>query len=305
MPRLLTFNRPSGEASPVFGEQATAPFQAGGECIAHALQALTDLDPQTTVLSVDGVGPFRPHFTRFDVGRPSLNPRRRLCASFRPSVLRQSFIVFVGRQFWGHEQGCPLMPLLFVLGQHRALRSVQSHLSEDERFLAFHDDIYVMSQPERTCELCGILARELLGPTIQSLTPVPGQIQGTKIASPLPIRWPIRVGEASFPGPECPTSSPHVLVVPRSSSPLSQVPGWWYYPVASCTFVRSRHVATSWVPAQWMECLRHGMWSNHRWRTTPALPVEQWVNSNCLIMFLDKTGQSFPASALQLLRRCS
>ena len=45
-------------------EQATAPFQhalstkVGGECIAHALQALTDLDPRTTVLSVDGVGTF-------------------------------------------------------------------------------------------------------------------------------------------------------------------------------------------------------------------------------------------------------
>ena len=53
------------------------------------------------------------------------------------------------------------MPLLFALSQHRALRSVQSHLSEDERLLAFHDDIYIVSQPERTCELYGILAREL------------------------------------------------------------------------------------------------------------------------------------------------
>ena len=38
-------------------EQATSPFQhalstkSGGECIAHSLQALTDLDPRTTVLS--------------------------------------------------------------------------------------------------------------------------------------------------------------------------------------------------------------------------------------------------------------
>ena len=45
-------------------EQATAPFQcalstkAGGECIAHALQALISILPRTTVLSVDGVGAF-------------------------------------------------------------------------------------------------------------------------------------------------------------------------------------------------------------------------------------------------------
>ena len=45
-------------------EQATSPFQyallttSGGECIAHSLQALTDLDPRATVLSIDGIGAF-------------------------------------------------------------------------------------------------------------------------------------------------------------------------------------------------------------------------------------------------------
>ena len=43
---------------------ATAPFQyalstrAGCECIAHALQAITELDPNATVLSIDGIGAF-------------------------------------------------------------------------------------------------------------------------------------------------------------------------------------------------------------------------------------------------------
>ena len=45
-------------------ERATSPFQyalstrAGTECIAHAIQALTDLDPAATVLSIDGIGAF-------------------------------------------------------------------------------------------------------------------------------------------------------------------------------------------------------------------------------------------------------
>ena len=45
-------------------ERATASFQyalttrAGTECIAHALQALTDADPSATVLSIDGIGAF-------------------------------------------------------------------------------------------------------------------------------------------------------------------------------------------------------------------------------------------------------
>ena len=45
-------------------EVATAPFQfalstrAGTECVSHLLQAVSDLDPMATVLSVDGVGAF-------------------------------------------------------------------------------------------------------------------------------------------------------------------------------------------------------------------------------------------------------
>ena len=45
-------------------ESATAPFQyalstrAGCECVAHALQAMTDLDPEATILSIDGVSAY-------------------------------------------------------------------------------------------------------------------------------------------------------------------------------------------------------------------------------------------------------
>ena len=45
-------------------EEATSPFQyvlttkSGGECVAHATQALTDLDSRATVLSIDGISAF-------------------------------------------------------------------------------------------------------------------------------------------------------------------------------------------------------------------------------------------------------
>ena len=45
-------------------EEATSPFQyalttkTGGECVAHAIQSLTDLDSRATVLSIDGFGAF-------------------------------------------------------------------------------------------------------------------------------------------------------------------------------------------------------------------------------------------------------
>ena len=45
-------------------ESATAPFQNalcmqdGCECIAHALQSLTELDPEAIVLSIDGISAY-------------------------------------------------------------------------------------------------------------------------------------------------------------------------------------------------------------------------------------------------------
>ena len=45
-------------------EEATAPFQyalttrSGCECVAHAVQALTDVDGRATILSIDGIGAF-------------------------------------------------------------------------------------------------------------------------------------------------------------------------------------------------------------------------------------------------------
>ena len=42
------------------------------------------------------------------------------------------------------EQGDPLMPLLFSLGQHSALEAVNSRLQEDDKLMAFLDDVYVV-----------------------------------------------------------------------------------------------------------------------------------------------------------------
>ena len=65
------------------------------------------------------------------------------------------------RQGEGGEQGDAMMPLLCALGQHQALRSVQSQLRPSEGLLAFHDDIYVVTSPERTCEVHTILREAL------------------------------------------------------------------------------------------------------------------------------------------------
>ena len=126
-------------------EAATKPFQhalatrAGSESIAHAVQVATDMDPRATVLSIDGVGAF------------DLISRRTMMCAVQRMPDGETILPFI-LQFCGHpsthlwedeegvvheipvgegEQGEPLMPALFTLGQHqkpqKQSRSLCSH----------------------------------------------------------------------------------------------------------------------------------------------------------------------------------
>ena len=61
--RRLVARTMSQQTSPAV-ERATSPYQyalttrAGCECVAHALQGLTEMDPEVTVTSIDGLGAF-------------------------------------------------------------------------------------------------------------------------------------------------------------------------------------------------------------------------------------------------------
>ena len=61
----------------------------------------------------------------------------------------------------GGEQGDPLMPLLFSLGQHAALETARRRLRVGERLFAFLDDIYVTTTPERAGIVHNILEQKL------------------------------------------------------------------------------------------------------------------------------------------------
>ena len=62
----------------------------------------------------------------------------------------------------GGEQGDPLMPLLFSLGQHSALEATQEELTVDECLFAYLDDIYVVSpDSDRASHVYAILQRHL------------------------------------------------------------------------------------------------------------------------------------------------
>ncbi|CAK8990588.1 Retrotransposable element SLACS 132 kDa protein (ORF2) [Includes: Reverse transcriptase] [Durusdinium trenchii] len=145
-------------------QQACSPHQyalstrAGSEAVVHAITSLTELDPTNTILSIDGVGAYD------TIARSSMLQAlaevegTNTCLAF----VRQ-FYATTSTYIWhdhngqphevsqaeGGEQGDPLMPALFSLGQRTALQTVHSNLEPGETLFAFLDDVYVVLPPHR------------------------------------------------------------------------------------------------------------------------------------------------------------
>ena len=150
-------------------ESATAPYQyalrirAGCECIAHALQGLCDVDPNATIISIDGIGAFD-QISRAAMLEGLMNvegggqaiPFVRSFNGSPSSYLWEdsSSITHTIPQGEGGEQGDPLMPLLFSLGQHAALQAIDSDLNDNEFLFAFLDDVYIATTADRVGEVC-------------------------------------------------------------------------------------------------------------------------------------------------------
>ena len=62
----------------------------------------------------------------------------------------------------GGEQGDALMPALFCLGLHQALRRIQSALPPGADILAYLDDVYVVCDPDEVDHILQITRHELL-----------------------------------------------------------------------------------------------------------------------------------------------
>ena len=52
------------------------------------------------------------------------------------------------------------MPLLVALG-HASLRAIDDRLAEGDRLMAFVDDVYISTDPERLQHACACVEREL------------------------------------------------------------------------------------------------------------------------------------------------
>ena len=146
--------------------------RAGCECIAHALQGLTELNPEATVTSIDGIGAF------------DLISREAMLTGLRDVASGSEVLPFV-RMFYGTpseylwedddgevhkiaqgeggEQGDPMMPLLCSLGQHRALETIDREMGANQHLMAFLDDIFVVKMPREVGSVC-CRAREVVDP---------------------------------------------------------------------------------------------------------------------------------------------
>ena len=157
-------------------EEATTPYQyafstrAGCECVAHILQSSTELDENATIVSVDGIGAYDT-ISR----RAMLQGVLRMPSGDRILPFLKQFYSSPSTYIWeddmgtqhevtqgeGGEQGDPLMPMLFCLGQHGALAAVEGRLKAGEKLFAFLDDIYLICQPDRVQGVHRILEEEL------------------------------------------------------------------------------------------------------------------------------------------------
>ena len=143
-------------------DEATRPYQfalstwAGTDSLAAMLRAATELDPEATVVALDGRSAYD------SVSRAAmLGKLKQIAPQILPFV--RSLYARVSTNLWwddaghGHkiqqaegvEQGDSLSPALFALGQHDALAAAARQLEAGKFLAAFLDDIYVVTSPPR------------------------------------------------------------------------------------------------------------------------------------------------------------
>ena len=159
------------------------------------VQALTDADPSATVLSIDGIGAFDlvsmlEGLRRVEGGDSALP----FVSQFYGSPSSYSWEdddgqVYTLTQAEVGEQGDPMMPALFSLAQHPALEGIQRRLRDNERLLAFLDDIYVVCLADRVSSIHNVARGTLptfcnLGPRKRGASACRELERGTKCWSP-------------------------------------------------------------------------------------------------------------------------
>ena len=156
--------------------QAPSPFQyalstrAGVDCVALMIKLLTDMDEDTTITSLDGVGAYdhvsRACFLEELSSNPELAPLLPFVRMWysRPSTYTwrdEHNTVHHIPQAEGVEQGDPLSPLLFSLAVHASLRHANESLRPGEYLFAFLDDVYTVTSRSRATAVARMVAASI------------------------------------------------------------------------------------------------------------------------------------------------
>ena len=155
-------------------DAATRPFQfalqtrAGTDSLAAMLRAAVELDPRATVVSLDGRSAYDTISCATILAKlrdtvPSLLPFTRAMYACTSTYLwwDDEGRVHDIAQAEGVEQGDPLAPGIYALGQHDSLVAASASLRPDERLAAFLDDLYVVTVPERAAPLLRVVTSEV------------------------------------------------------------------------------------------------------------------------------------------------
>ena len=136
--------------------QRALQARAGTDALAASVRAALSLRPRSVLVSLDGRSAYdsmsRAAFlSKLREVAPELLPFVRLFYG-QPSSYCWWDATGACRtvpQGEGCEQGDALAPALFALGQHEALCRAAAELHQDDALLAFLDDLYVVTVPER------------------------------------------------------------------------------------------------------------------------------------------------------------
>ena len=154
-------------------EEAPAPHQyaLSSRSVASAWRTFcspvpTNEDASVTIVSVDEIGAYDT-ISR----RAMLQGVLRMPSAHRVLPFLEQFCSSPSTYVWeddmetqrevtqgdGGQQGDPLMPIPFCLGQHGDLAAVEGRLIAGEKLFAFLDDIYLICQPDRVQDAHRIL----------------------------------------------------------------------------------------------------------------------------------------------------
>ena len=130
------------------------------------------MDEDATVTSIDGISAYDTISRRAMIARLERVPGGSAASRFvrlfysEPSAYLwedAEGVVHTIHQGEGGEQGDPLVPLLFSVGQHDALSAIHEGMRVHERLFAYLDDIWLVSKPDRVGDLLNSAERELWG----------------------------------------------------------------------------------------------------------------------------------------------